>query len=185
MNQTMAALVKLVLLIICIGYVHRVDSATTPVNSFDYIDLMEVQNLTFFRDYYTIGNHKRLQLNCHSGHSDECENQPMKFSCVNNDYKNLAKVNATRLSWSCKPYQLLNSYFVEDNSEDVQCEEGNRTSTQRLIISGSCSLSFTLSRNWIYRSWLFLIIAVIVLLLVISLIFYLRQRKRRSGYVSV
>lgn len=178
-------LINLALLIVCVAFVQADATTTTSADSFDYIDLMQVQNLTFYRDYFTVGPHKRLQLNCISGHSDECDEQPVKFFCVNNDFNNLAKVNASRLSWSCQAYQLLNSVFVEENSEDVQCEEGERTATQRMVISGSCYLTFTLSRNWIYRSWLFLIIAVLVLLLVISLIFYLRQRKRRSGYVSV
>lgn len=186
MKQKMNLFIKFGLLVICIGFIsQQIDSATALPNSFDYIDLMTVQNLTFYRDYYTIGNNRRAQLNCTSANGDECEHMPNKFFCVNNDYQNYSRVNATRLNWSCKPSQLLNTYYVAENTEDVQCEEGNRTSTQRPIISGSCSLSFTLVRTPVYRSWLFFIIAVLVLLLVISLIFYLRQKKRRSGYVTV
>lgn len=184
MKQT-SSFIKFVLLIICIGCVQQIDTGTALSSAFEYIDLMTVQNLTFYRDYYTIGNQKRLQLNCTSMYGDECEHQPTNIFCVNNDYKDVSKVNAVRLNWSCRPSQLLNTYYIEANSEDVQCEEGNRTSTERPVISGSCSLSYTLARTPIYRSWLFFFIAVLVLLLVISLIFYLRQKKRRSGYVTV
>ena len=183
MKQKIGSFVKFALLIVCIGCVHQADSV--PPNAYEYIDLMAVQNLTFYKDYYTIGTTKRPQLNCTSASGDECEHEPTKILCVNNDYKDYTKVNAVRLSWSCKPSQLLNSYYIEANSEDVQCEEGNRTTTERPVISGSCWLSFTLGRTPIYRSWLFLIIALLVLLLVISLVCYLRQKKRRSGYVTV
>lgn len=161
--------------------INWLSSSRTTVKAtddFERQNLLDVKELTFYRDYYTIGSKVRPQLQCHSRSDDDCRWGPKFVVCKNNFYKDYSKVNET-LSWTCEPDFLVGYYYIEPGSEQIDCEELGKTDTARYVVSGSCSLSFRLDKNTTYRNLLFLLCGLIVLGLVIGLVFYLR-RKRRS-----
>lgn len=152
---------KFLLLILWIGYVQPTNSASLepPSSTSDRIDLMTVQNVTFYRYEYTTGSQKRLRFNCNYvyGNQIACPEKLTKILCTNNDYLKLDRVNATRLNWSCKPDELLNfPFYIEENAFDVQCEEVNRTISERYVVRGSCSVTFTLNYRWFLTFLLYL-----------------------------
>lgn len=56
--------------------------------------------------------------------------------CTNNDFDDLSKINATDLSWSCKPDFTLGYYYIEPNTERIECEDLYKTDQGRFVIAG-------------------------------------------------
>ena len=146
-------MVQLKFLLLILWIVQSTWSAPAQPPPSDYLDIMTVENLTFYRNEWTAGGPKRLQLECFSYDGDKCPDELTAVLCTNNDYRKLDKMNATSLNWTCNlifnPNRSSNSlYYIGKNDSEVHCEEANRTATERNVIRGSCSITFILSYKW-------------------------------------
>ena len=192
----MTHFVKLLLLILWIGCVQSTISASAQPPPSDNLDLMTVENLTFYRDEWTTGGPKRLQFNCiYSGdEGGKCPEELTKVLCTNNDYRKFDKVNSTSLDWSCKSDELYGTfYYFKENDSNVQCEEVSRTTTERNVIRGSCSATFTVGYKW-FEANLFALICwfggiLFFILFILScagfILNLIDKRSKRSDYSSV
>ena len=126
----------------------------------DLVNLLEVKELQFNYYNFTRGDYRRRQILCTSfGYS--CFYSPRDILCTNNDYKNYAKVNANRLSWTCKQNEWFSfiSYVWFEDSIEIDCQEVKRLSstyglnrgrTGIYIINNSCSVQFILHLSIFY-----------------------------------
>ena len=195
----MTHFVKLLLLILWIGSVQSMASPPPPPS--DYLDLMNVENLTFYRYEWTTGGPKRLQFNCVPVVGDyKCPEELTKVLCTNNDYRKFDRVNATRLNWSCRPLDFQDYFtYIGENDSEVQCEEVSRTTTERNVIRGSCSVTFTVSYKWFQLILLIILLCILLSVcvtlacvlvgylinLIIPFIGRLIRKCSRNGYSTV
>ena len=177
MNLLQSFLINLILFILLVEQAQcKLNNAT------ETIDILKLEKLSFYKDCYTVGKNERPQIQC-KNNNDECDDLPEKIVCTNNDFGLIEKINATKFNFTCDlSYQSksFNIYYPDETSIDVQCEDLNRTDTERFVIAGSCSISLFLIRTPIYKNWLFLFISVLTLSLVIGVFYYLRGK--RVGY---
>jgi len=182
MKTIISLSIKLILLIIFINPIIGQKTTGSYKTDDEPVDLLNVPKLSFYKDLNTLKN--RSQIECIS-FNDECDDgEPDKIICLNNDYKNYSKVNSTTLNWTCKPDLLSYSYYIDENSVEVKCENLFKTDKGIFVAAGSCYVSFILYKKAVYKNYLFILIAALVLSLIIGLVFYLRNRRKR-GYTSV